>query len=95
MSVGAEGGLWLYQPRPYTSVFPAATLEVYASPHEAALQLEVYFDWTSAGDEGTVTDCDAPSANWSPLVSVGVVGGLWFAQPRPATRMFPAVTLEP
>ena len=38
VSVGVEGGLWPYHPRPYTDVFPAVTDEEYASPHEEELQ---------------------------------------------------------
>ena len=41
VSVGVEGGLWLYHPSAKASVFPETTFEVNARPHEAELQFEL------------------------------------------------------
>jgi len=41
VSVGVEGGLWLYHPSAKARTFPEATFEVNARPHEEELQFEV------------------------------------------------------
>ena len=59
------------------------------------MQFEVYLFWTSAGEEATVTEYDAPRVNRSLSVSVGTLeGGASLAQLIASTRMFPAVTCE-
>jgi hypothetical protein len=63
-------------------VFPAVTVEEYASAHVAELQLVAYLCWITAGVAGlTVTDCEAPRVKESPRVSVGAEGGAWFTHP--------------
>src|SRR5437867_12511114 len=96
MSVGVEGGLWSYQPSANASVFPEATFEVNARPHEAELQFELYLFWTSVGGLplGAETEMDTPSVNVSPRVSVGVAGGFWLYHPSAKASVLPAVTDE-
>ena len=94
MSVGVEGGLWSYHPSANASVFPEATFEVNARPHEAELQFELYLFWTSVGGLplGAETEVDTPSVKVSPRVSVGVEGGFWPYHPSAKARVLPAVT---
>ena len=66
-----------------------------ARPHVAALQLDVYFCWTTDGEDATLTEDEAPSVKTSWSVSLGTDdGGAWLGQLTASTRMFPAVTDE-
>jgi hypothetical protein len=76
VSVGVEGGPCPDHPSPSARTFPEATFEVNASPQLAELQFEAKFCWTFVGlPVTTFSELDAPRANVSPKVSVGVEGG--------------------
>ena len=96
VSVGVEGGLWFTHPSAKASVFPEATFELYARPHNEEAQFEVYLLWTRVGGVvlGAETELETPRVKVSPRVSVGVEGGLWPYHPSAKARVLPAVTEE-